>query len=78
MSITIFRTSVYIRFVSQLPPGVDIDKTEEEIAKNPTEWPVIQGTGGIRKARFAIGNKGKRGGGRIWYFYCTERKHSFS
>ncbi|ETN82119.1 DNA-binding helix-turn-helix protein [Necator americanus] len=61
MSITIFRTSVYLRFVSKLPPGVDIDKAEEEITKDPNGWPVIQGTDGIRKARFAIGNKGKRG-----------------
>ena len=65
MTITIFRTSVYLNFVSQQPIGVDMNKAEEEIAQNPTGWPVIQGTGGIRKARFSIGNKGKRGGGRV-------------
>jgi len=74
MTITIFRTSVYLRFVTQLPPGVDMDKAEDEIAKNPTAWPVIPETGGIRKARFAIGNKGKRGGGRICYFYFMQKE----
>ena len=74
MTLTVFRTALYIRFVSQLPPGAEISKSEEEIAKNPTGWPVIQGTGGIRKARFSVGNKGKRGGGRIWYFYFVQKE----
>jgi hypothetical protein len=74
MTITIIRTNEYSRFVSHIPPGVEMDKAEEEIAKNPLGWPVIQGTGGIRKARFSIGNKGKRGGGRIWYFYLVQKE----
>jgi hypothetical protein len=74
MTIKIFKTSVYIRFASQLPSGVEIEKAEKEIEKNPTGWPVIPGTGGIRKARFAIGNKGKRGGGRICYFYFMQEE----
>lgn len=74
MTIIIFKTSVYLRFVSQLPPGVNLNKAEEEIAQNPTGWPIIQGTGGIRKARFSIGNKGKRGGGRICYFYFMQKE----
>lgn len=65
MTITIIRTTEYSRFISRLPLGTEIDKAEEEIARDPTKCPVIQGTGGIRKARFAIGSKGKRGGGRI-------------
>jgi len=74
MTLTIIRTNEYSRFLSQLPPRFEMDKAEEEIAKNPTGWPVIQGTGGIRKARFAIGNKGKRGGGRIWYVYLMRKE----
>ena len=74
MTLIVFRTSLYIRFVSQLPPGAEISKSEEEIAKNPTGWPVIKGASGIRKARFSVGNKGKRGGGRIWYFYFVQNE----
>jgi hypothetical protein len=29
---------------------------------------VVPGLGGVRKVRFAIGSKGKRGGGRAIYF----------
>lgn len=77
MQITIIRTKEYSRFTSRLPVGTEIDQAEKEIAGNPTKWPVIQGTGGIRKARFAIGNKGKRGGGRIWYFYFIQKEEIY-
>ncbi len=33
---------------------------------------LIQGTGGIRKLRFAVKGKGKSGGVRIAYYYYNE------
>jgi hypothetical protein len=39
------------------------------IAHNPLKGDVISGTGGARKMRWSYGNKGKRGGSRIIYFY---------
>lgn len=77
MAITIIRTKEYSRFISRLPVGTEIDKAEEEIAINPNKWPVIPGTGGIRKSRFSIGSKGKRGGGRIWYFYLIQKEEIY-
>lgn len=41
---------------------------ESEIAGDPESGDVIPGLGGIRKLRFRIGTKGKRGGGRAIYF----------
>src|SRR5580704_3274360 len=35
---------------------------ELEIARSPTAWPVIRGTGGAREARAARGGRGKSGG----------------
>ena len=42
---------------------------EAEIVARPDAWPVIPGTGGARKARIAMRGRGKRGGGRVIYFY---------
>lgn len=42
------------------------------LASNPEVGIVIQGTGGVRKVRFALHNKGKSGGVRIIYFYHNE------
>lgn len=33
----------------------------------------IQGTGGLRKLRFSTSGKGKRGGGRVIYYWQDER-----
>lgn len=46
---------------------------ENEVAARPDCWPVIQGTGGCRKARAGRFGSGKRGGVRIIYFYRSHR-----
>lgn len=43
---------------------------EVEIIARPEAWPIIQGTGGARKARVRFGGRGKSGGGRVIYFYA--------
>lgn len=45
----------------------DLRKIEYEIMTQPDKYPVIQGTGGLRKARFAFENQGKSGGVRVCY-----------
>lgn len=42
---------------------------ENEIAAAPTRWPVVGGTGGVRKARVMVGGRGKRGGARAIYYF---------
>ena len=37
------------------------------LLKDPTSGPVMEGTGGIRKVRFALENRGKRGSVRVCY-----------
>jgi hypothetical protein len=39
------------------------------LAHNPKAGDVVQGTGGIRKLRWGLAGRGKRGGARIVYFY---------
>lgn len=45
----------------------DLRKLEFELLKNSAAYPVIRGTGGLRKMRFALDNEGKSGGVRICY-----------
>lgn len=45
----------------------DLQRLELEIMKNPQVGPVIQGTGKLRKMRFAFENKGKSGSSRVCY-----------
>ena len=47
----------------------DLKQLEIDIMKNPDKYPVMKGTGGLRKARIALddSNKGKSGGARICF-----------
>lgn len=42
------------------------------LLKDPESGPVIEGTGGIRKVRFALGNRGKSAGIRVCYVDLPE------
>lgn len=64
----IVRTQRYQRDLKRIgATQADIDRLEFMVASNPTVGDVIPGLGGIRKVRFRLGNKGKRGGGRAIY-----------
>jgi hypothetical protein len=39
------------------------------LARNPTTGDLIPGTGGVRKLRWGLQGRGKRGGSRVIYFY---------
>lgn len=69
MDILIKTTQVYEKEIDKLLSLAEREQMEKEIAHDPLYWPVIRGTGGVRKARFACDNLGKRGGGRVCYFY---------
>ncbi|MCY3810278.1 MAG: addiction module toxin RelE [Gammaproteobacteria bacterium] len=43
------------------------------LAGNPLAGDVIPGTGGVRKLRFRASGTGKRGGGRVVYYYLDDR-----
>jgi hypothetical protein len=65
----IVRTGLYLRQMKRLgASSTDMGRLEAEIALNPQAGHVIPGLMGLRKIRFALGNKGKRGGGRAVYF----------
>ena len=45
----------------------DLRSLQIMLLKDPTSGPIIEGTGGIRKVRFPLENKGKSGSARVCY-----------
>ena len=45
----------------------DLRRLQEELLADPHRGNVIQGTGGVRKMRFALENRGKSGSVRVIY-----------
>jgi len=48
------------------------------LAYNPTAGELIPGTGGVRKLRWALEGRGKRGGARVVYYYHSEAMPLFA
>lgn len=45
----------------------DLRRLQLEILQNPEQGVIMQGTGGLRKIRFALENRGKSGSARVCY-----------
>ena len=52
----------------------DLKKLEEILLENPQLGDVIEGTGGARKMRIQIENRGKSGGVRVIYIDVFEKE----
>ncbi len=48
------------------------------LAYNPTAGDLIQGTGGVRKLRWGLEERGKRGGARVIYFFHSANAPLFA
>ena len=48
------------------------------LARNPLAGDIIQGTGGVRKLRWALEGRGKSGGARVIYYYHSNAMPVFA
>ena len=67
----IVETSVFTRQVQELLPDEEYWMLQTALVNRPSMGTVIRGTGGLRKARWAIPGKGKRGGTRVIYYWAV-------
>jgi hypothetical protein len=66
---TVVATSGYEKDAAKLLNGEERRALENSLAEAPEAHPVIPGAGGVRKARWGKGTKGKSGGVRAIYYY---------
>ncbi|OGT25195.1 MAG: toxin HigB-2 [Gammaproteobacteria bacterium RIFCSPLOWO2_02_FULL_42_14] len=67
-------------FTKLLPDYLTDDQYSElqnHIIEKPDAGVVIQDTGGLRKLRWSLNNKGKRGGVRIIYYWQVSDDHIY-
>lgn len=72
MLITIVELPEYIKRAKKILSEDERDDLLYYLSSNPRAGNLIQGTGGIRKLRWASKGKGKSGGSRVIYFYYNE------
>ena len=70
--ITIVETQPYLHSAENLLSEQERENIKDMIARNPECGVLMKGTGGVRKTRIGVGNRGKSSGARVIYFYHND------
>jgi hypothetical protein len=70
--ITVIETPSFMRDAKRLLSEDERQALIDYMAYNPTAGDLVQGTGGVRKLRWARENEGKSSGYRIIYFFHSD------
>lgn len=61
-------TRLFTRLVQEYLSDDEYAELQRQLMKNPEVGAVVRGSGGVRKLRWAVAGRGKRGGYRVIYF----------
>jgi len=67
-------TPVFTKRVKDLLPDEDYRTLQIAVLLRPEQGPLIKGSGGLRKVRWAPKGVGKRGGVRVIYYWRPEEQ----
>jgi hypothetical protein len=67
--ITVIETPEFLSAARKLLTEEERAVLVDYLAHNPSAGELIPGTGGVRKLRWGLEGRGKRGGARVIYFY---------
>jgi hypothetical protein len=68
MSMIFKETSIFTKLIVELMSDDQYRRLQSALINNPQAGDVIKGSGGLRKIRWGIDGKGKRGGSRVIYY----------
>lgn len=71
--VTVCELPEFRRAAERFMADAEIEALCDFFARNPMAGDIIRGTGGVRKLRWALSGRGKRGGARTIYFFQDER-----
>ena len=69
--ISFVETKLFTRVVQEYLSDDEYSRLQQALAADPVVGSVIPGSGGVRKMRWSVAGRGKRGGLRIIYFLRT-------
>ncbi len=72
MLTAVVETESYLSKAEKIMTRFELDAVIDTIAASPISGDIIKGTGGLRKMRIPLQERGKRGGGRVIYWFHNE------
>ena len=66
--LTFVETKLFTRLVNDYLTDDEYAALQDAITNNPHAGDVVRGSGGVRKLRWGLSGRGKRGGVRVIYF----------
>ncbi len=71
-SVTVVETKAFSTAAKSRMKPEEVEALIDVLADEPEAGDIIKETGGIRKIRFAVGDRGKRGGVRVVYYFHND------
>src|SRR6266536_5859375 len=71
--ISFVETKLFTRLVQEYLSDDEYSELQQALIANPEAGAVIPGSGGIRKLRWGVAGRGKRGGIRVIYYARVRR-----
>ena len=69
----ILETTIFTRQLQKLLTDDEYKEFQLALIERPDMGAVIIGSGGLRKVRWTLRGRGKRGGARVIYYWATEQ-----
>jgi len=70
-------TPTFTKIITNLLTDDEYRLLQNELTQNPEAGDIIPGGGGVRKIRFVVQGKGKRGGARLIYYWQKSKDRTF-
>ena len=70
----IIETTVFTKQVRKLLSDEEYQQLQTALMKRPDTGAVIRGSGGLRKMRWGVKGRGKRGGSRVIYYWAVNQE----
>jgi mRNA-degrading endonuclease RelE of RelBE toxin-antitoxin system len=73
MMMTFIETRLFTRLIAEYLADEEYSALQQALMANPEAGDLIRGSGGVRKLRWNVAGRGKRGGIRVIYYLRSQQ-----